>query len=406
MLWKVPRLNSLHGAYNIHMVLMDSMGDEIQASVYGPLVHFFTRYMHEGRVYDFAMFLVTQNSLRFKATSHGYRLIFLFYTSFERVSSFTFPFYRMKPNSVDVVLGGAPEASILRDVVGVVTAVSSEKYYMNNGVRVKIIGIELCDEYGTFDCFLVDDYITEFHSHLSKRRDAHTTILLRLCKGQERKGRVVFYTVMHVSKLFVNPISPEILAFRKRMLLMGFSRSLALMPFEDSKSCVENELMGDFPPITLGLLKSVDNAGTYIVNGTIVGVSFVKKWYYYECSCKAVVTGDLPNLCCNICGAFIISPVQRIGNQTNISNTHLSQENVSTPDKLCFPPPFPSIPSSAVVPLMIDPSMSKAVDGKGKSILMEDSVENCKKPIKRSLAVEFDGLTAGPVYLHISKSLA
>ncbi|KAK7259357.1 hypothetical protein RIF29_24963 [Crotalaria pallida] len=293
MLWKVPRLNSLHGAYNIHMVLMDSMGDEIQASVYGPL----------------------------------------------RVSSFTFPFYRMKPNSVDVVLGGAPEASILRDVVGVVTAVSSEKYYMNNGVRVKIIGIELCDEYGTFDCFLVDDYITEFHSHLSKRRDAHTTILLRLCKGQERKGRVVFYTVMHVSKLF---------------------------------------------------------AGTYIINGTIVGVSFVKKWYYYECSCKAVVTGDLPNLCCNICGAFIISPVQRIGNQTNISNTHLSQENVSTPDKLCFPPPFPSIPSSAVVPLMIDPSMSKAVDGKGKSVLMEDSVENCKKPIKRSLAVEFDGLTAGP----------
>ncbi|KAK7266692.1 hypothetical protein RIF29_19342 [Crotalaria pallida] len=221
MLWKVPTNPQIDGPYNL--LLMDSLGDEIQASVYTPLVPFFSRYMHDG---------------------------------------------------------------------------------------------------GTYDCFLVGDYINEFRSHVSLFCSPLTAVLIRLGKAQECRGRIVFYIVLHVSKLLVNPNIPDVVNFRRRMLYSGFCCSPPMLSYAGTRRSVENKLMGDFPPITLELLKSVSKPGFYTVSCTIVGVScYLKKWYYYECNCKAILSDDCSTLLCTTCGAVVSNPVQRIGETSDVSQS-------------------------------------------------------------------------------------
>ncbi|KAK7273833.1 hypothetical protein RIF29_14897 [Crotalaria pallida] len=132
------------------------------------------------------------------------------------------------------------------------------------------------------------------------------------------------------------------------MLLVGFTRAPPLMPFVGSKCSVENQLMEDYPPITLGLLKSVDNPGTYTVYGTIVGVSLVNELPPYP-SLLSVLIGFQHTFKVEVCKCSVDSD-----------------------------------------------DMQYVVDGKGKSALIANSIEINKKPIKRSLAFEFDAFTDGP----------
>ncbi|KAK7259039.1 hypothetical protein RIF29_24633 [Crotalaria pallida] len=77
MLWTVPVVRNFTPTYNnLHILLSDDMGDEIQASLYGPPVNFFSRSMHEGCVYDFAFFGVIPNIGKFRPTGHDFRIIF------------------------------------------------------------------------------------------------------------------------------------------------------------------------------------------------------------------------------------------------------------------------------------------------------------------------------------------
>ncbi|KAK7256852.1 hypothetical protein RIF29_30389 [Crotalaria pallida] len=222
----------------MHMVSMDLCGDEIHASIYGPAVPFFSRYLHEGSVYDFASFQVVKAEGGFRLTSHPFKLVFLFSTLFERASSILFPVWKLDLNSVDKISS------------------CKDKIY-----------------------------------HL--------------------QGRVVCSTVMYVSKLLVNPDMPDIIEFRKRMFLHGFCRSPPIVSYIGSNSSIENQLMGDFPHVSLGILKSVAKPGYYTVLCTVVGISSTVKWYYLECSCKAIVYYVSYQSSCSLCGASVSDATQR-----------------------------------------------------------------------------------------------
>ncbi|KAK7288451.1 hypothetical protein RIF29_01910 [Crotalaria pallida] len=146
VLVRVPTLRRIHSSYNMHMVLKDSCRDEIHASIYGPVVPFFSRYLHEGSVYDFASFQVVKAEGGFRLTSHPFKLVFLFSTLFERASSILFPVWKLDLNSVDKISSCKDKIYHLQDFVGVVTAVSREAYPIVHGERTLVLGIELCNE--------------------------------------------------------------------------------------------------------------------------------------------------------------------------------------------------------------------------------------------------------------------
>ncbi|KAK7267487.1 hypothetical protein RIF29_20161 [Crotalaria pallida] len=60
MLWHVPMDPYSMISDGLHLILMDHMGDTIEATVKGPHVQFFLRTLHEGSVYEFSSFSVVK----------------------------------------------------------------------------------------------------------------------------------------------------------------------------------------------------------------------------------------------------------------------------------------------------------------------------------------------------------
>ncbi|KAK7251562.1 hypothetical protein RIF29_34865 [Crotalaria pallida] len=257
-LLRVPTLGNPHSPYNMHMVLLDPFGEEIQASVYGPSVPFFSRNLHEGYVYDFASFQVVEAEGEFRLSNHVYNLIFLFFTSLERAPSLNFPVWTLKTNSVDAMFASDQLNTHLQDFFGMLTAVSNEGYHVIRGRRTLVRGIELCNEYGTFDCVLLGNYVHDFRVGIASAFNGQNVVLLKLVKGQVCRGRVVCSTVFFVSTVLLNPNIPEVIHFRGLMLLAGFVRSPPIVTYFSSRGSIENQLMGDFPPVTLVVLKSIN----------------------------------------------------------------------------------------------------------------------------------------------------
>ncbi|KAK7255252.1 hypothetical protein RIF29_28659 [Crotalaria pallida] len=310
MIWTVPCIRNFNHAFNLHMLLSDSKGDEIQATVCGPHVQFFARSLQESCVYDFAYFGLLRNLGKFRATSHEFRIKFRFYSTFEEIATTNFPPYVLKPNNVDAVFNSDVATSPLMEFYGIITAVSRESYYVHNRERIPVIGLELCDEYGSFDCLILGDFVHHFYTYISATNNAIITVLLKRGKAQECKGRVVIYTVFHVSRLVFNPTMPEVYRFRRRMLHSGFGWSVPMISYAGSKVSIEDQLMGDFPSVCVGLLKTVNKSGYYTLTCYIADICQTTKWYYYECPCKAILR-DPSIAMCRICGSTVSKPVPR-----------------------------------------------------------------------------------------------
>ncbi|KAK7260511.1 hypothetical protein RIF29_26609 [Crotalaria pallida] len=124
------------------------------------------------------------------------------------------------------------------------------------------------------------------------------------------EGRVVCSAVMFVSKLLLNPNLPDVIEFRKRMLLSWIAHSPPIVAYAGSRCSIENQRLGDFPPVSLGILKNVNKAGYYTVICTIVGISNATRWYYHECSCKAILADISSQSSCPVCGVSVSRAVQ------------------------------------------------------------------------------------------------
>ncbi|KAK7244344.1 hypothetical protein RIF29_39164 [Crotalaria pallida] len=103
MLWHVPINPHSLISDGLHLILMDAMGDSIEATVKGPHVHFFLRTLHEGSVYEFSAFSVVKYLENYRATNHPYKLEFQFSTIFHEVTCAAFPCWSLNNNSVDDV---------------------------------------------------------------------------------------------------------------------------------------------------------------------------------------------------------------------------------------------------------------------------------------------------------------
>ncbi|KAK7275425.1 hypothetical protein RIF29_16541 [Crotalaria pallida] len=248
MIWTVPCIRNFTLAYNLHTLLSDS-----RATVCGPHVQFFARSLHEGCVYDFAYFGLLRNLGKFRATGHEFKIKYRFYLTFEEIRTTNFSPYVLKPNNVDVVFNSDVATSPLMNFYGIITAISGESYYVHNRERIPVIGLELCDEYGSFDWLILGDFVHRFYTYISATNNAIITVLLKRGKAQECKGRVVTYTVFNVSKLFFNPTMPEVYRFRRRILHSGFGRSVPMVSYAGSKVSVEH---GRFP---LCLRRPIEN---------------------------------------------------------------------------------------------------------------------------------------------------
>ncbi|KAK7259184.1 hypothetical protein RIF29_24784 [Crotalaria pallida] len=318
MIWTVPCIRNFNLAFNLHMLLSDSKGDETQATVCGPHVPFFARSLQENCVYDFAYFGLLRNLGKFNATSHEFRIKFRFYSTFEEIPTTNFPPYVLKPNNVDSVFKSDVATSSLMDFYGIITAVSRESYYVHNRERIPVIGLELCDDY---------------------------------------------------------------------MLHSGFGRSVPMISYAGSKVSIDDQLMGDFPSVSVGLLKNVNKD--------------VEPKVYRDFMSK--LAGSLHRF------KVEVSNVSNVCQQTQYFiirvADHFDQSGVNhlvfDPNLVTFPPPFSlSFGSNSELPISRvqnnkDSNVGSS-NGKGKSPMVPNSIGNVKEdPTKRNLNVDHEMCSTG-----------
>ncbi|KAK7282780.1 hypothetical protein RIF29_11829 [Crotalaria pallida] len=145
--WISPSHSSSYSPFQLHMLLVDSHGDKIEAYVTAPNVKFFGNHLREGLTCDFACLGVEANDGFNRATRHACRLKITFTTVFEVVAAPIFPGSDFDFSSVDMVHSHGYDPNILRDVCGVLTGFTLERSCTVDGVTTKLALIELADEH-------------------------------------------------------------------------------------------------------------------------------------------------------------------------------------------------------------------------------------------------------------------
>ncbi|XP_057444317.1 uncharacterized protein LOC130736508 [Lotus japonicus] len=86
-LWLTPSYSGSKLPSSLEMVLMDSNGCKIYASIRRTLVYRFQNQITEGRVYQISFFGVCENGGEFWTTSHSYKINFQMHSSVRLMSS-------------------------------------------------------------------------------------------------------------------------------------------------------------------------------------------------------------------------------------------------------------------------------------------------------------------------------
>jgi replication factor A1 len=87
-LWEVSDFNRTNVPFSIEMVLMDSLGGRIHASIKKTLIYKFKNDLIEGKVYCFENLGVASNVGAYRTTHHPYKLNFQFSSLVQRLSNF------------------------------------------------------------------------------------------------------------------------------------------------------------------------------------------------------------------------------------------------------------------------------------------------------------------------------
>nr|XP_009795788.1 PREDICTED: uncharacterized protein LOC104242436 [Nicotiana sylvestris] len=98
-MWVIPDQFKPEIPLSIELVLLDSKGDRIYASIGKYVVKFFRNKIHELRLYRMRYFVVGPNNLKLRTTTHNLRLIFTQKTFIEETTdpSFHMNIFNLRP---------------------------------------------------------------------------------------------------------------------------------------------------------------------------------------------------------------------------------------------------------------------------------------------------------------------
>lgn len=153
-LWTVPLFNNPAHASSLEMLLIDERGGRIQATVRKPLLHRFSSLLEEGCCYKIVYFNVVPNSGGYRASTHDFKLVFLFKTTVVRKKDPSIPLFGLNCIPFGEILNYNDNHEYLIDVIGLLTVVFPERQYLINGKTTTMVVIELTDPSGKLECAL------------------------------------------------------------------------------------------------------------------------------------------------------------------------------------------------------------------------------------------------------------
>ncbi|XP_057420829.1 uncharacterized protein LOC130714874 [Lotus japonicus] len=179
------------------------------------------------------------------------------------------------------------------NVIGSLTAISTEVEFSRNGVPTKMIQIEITSGGPHTICVLFGEYVEELNAFLQAGNISNVVVVLLLAKLRTFQGEIQLQNAFNCSKLLFNPDHPDVVCLQKSLAENNETSNQTLSQITDlSRPLVEDEFLKLYPRTTIsGLVdcKTYYQRTIFIVLGSIEEIVNPDDWSYKACKCNKSV---------------------------------------------------------------------------------------------------------------------
>ncbi|KAF3520562.1 hypothetical protein DY000_02061124 [Brassica cretica] len=211
-LWKQY---SAAGGLTIEMVLIDSNGDKIHASVKKELVNQFEHQLEQGKTLNFTNFSLNHSVGSYRTTNHLYKISVLSTTRVRSCEALSVGLNGFTLVNFQEVLDGSLNPDFLIDVIRPVVEVSHVEMISVNGKETQKISLELRDLADVrLLMVLWGNFATDVTNAIQLRGEGRVVLVLRFDKIKVWKEDRSVSNAYNVSDVQLNPNMAEVEAFR------------------------------------------------------------------------------------------------------------------------------------------------------------------------------------------------
>ncbi|XP_057440960.1 uncharacterized protein LOC130732949 [Lotus japonicus] len=189
-LWNVPEHMLPLSSSGMDMVLIDQEGVKFEASVCKSVTGL--PKIFEGRVYQISFFRILDNLGAKRYTNCVYRLFFQSYTKIFPVVDHDIPLNGWDFFHMDHIKNYGNTFGYLVDVIGILTAASSEKLLIKDKRIYKTMEVQLLDKTGMTTCVLVGDIVDNLTEYLCFYWVTRPVLGLRCVEVSSNNGNQFF----------------------------------------------------------------------------------------------------------------------------------------------------------------------------------------------------------------------
>ncbi|GAU50408.1 hypothetical protein TSUD_244550 [Trifolium subterraneum] len=311
-LWYVKDMARDKLPFSMEMVLMDSKGDRIHATVRRTLIYKFEKDLKEDTVFAISNFGVAANIGSYRTTRHSYKLNFQFATRIKISENRFVPPNLYLISNPSEIFSGQYDTDYLVDVMGMLTAVGVEKTYHRNGTQSKMVVVELDNDGYRFKCTLFGSYVDMLNSYLASGETENVVVVILLAKVKIFQGRATVQNTIYSTKILFNPVFSAAVDLKKRMIENNDTPSPGISRLQDNSKI---SLMEDFiqvnPYSSIEGLKESRVEGVFVVCATIKVIVDDNDWWYTACICNKKVYPDERMYFCEKCNKHVLNVTPR-----------------------------------------------------------------------------------------------
>ncbi|KAL6507514.1 hypothetical protein OROGR_023709 [Orobanche gracilis] len=313
-LWVSPSFSGGKLPFSMELVLMDSKGCKIHASVRRTLVYRFKPLITEGHVYQISYFGVGDNVGDFR-TSHQFKINFHIHTIVKEITNTPISKspYSFKPLSE--IMFNDPDSSYLIDIIGILTGSSGEQEFEKDGKVQKRVTIELDQDGVRLECAFFGDYVGLILGQLASGDMTNAVVVVQYAKIKPFRGRPSVQNVYGATRILFNPDVEEAEPFFES----NDPATQVLSQLQDSgRVSITQEFLNQTDRKSIEQIKDLTEKITCVVLATIKFIPEWNPWWYPACKCnKKVILADGMYFCEN-CVRHIVTPSPRYKLQVRV----------------------------------------------------------------------------------------
>ncbi|XP_057426364.1 replication protein A 70 kDa DNA-binding subunit B-like [Lotus japonicus] len=309
-LWLTPSYSGSKLPSSLEMVLMDSKGCKIHASIRRTLVYRFKNQLLEGRVYQISFFGVCENDGDFRTTPHPYKVNFQMHTSVRLMANtpITGKPFTFMPLS-DVVFKD-PDTFFLIDVIGILTGSSGEQEFEKHGKVQKRITLEIKQEGVRVEAAFFGKYVDEIFGQLASGDMTNAVVVVQFAKIKPFKGRPSIQNVYEATQILFNPAIDEAGPIRERFFESNGLAAKVICQLQDSaKLSPAEDFLKQNEGKTIEQIKDLAEKSVCVVFATVKFIPDDNSWYYPACKCNKKVYPAEDMYFCEACVRHVVTAI-------------------------------------------------------------------------------------------------